>query len=227
MMRMLAVIGFGVSCLLADNEPKQRVQATNTQRVDFAPGGTLRLENSTGELMVQGWDRPDVEITTIRSAIAARELEQVRIAVERRGDELVVTTAFPRHGFLSPPFPPGTSFDLEYYIKAPRNARLIVAHYAGDVHVDEMTGDIRVTARQGEITLRLPGEGQYAIDARSKFGGVNSDFPGHETRKLWLAGHQFTNETSPAAHKIYLRIGYGDILVWKTLRLPTPAPPAH
>ena len=63
MMRTLVVIGFGVSCLLADNEPKQRIQVTNTQRSDFASDGLLRLENSTGELSVQGWDRPYVKTT--------------------------------------------------------------------------------------------------------------------------------------------------------------------
>ena len=27
--------------------------------------------------------------------------------------------------------------------------------------------------------------------------------------------------------KLYLRVGYEDIIIWKTLRLQTPAPPAH
>jgi hypothetical protein len=176
MTRTLAIIGFGVSCLLADNEPKQRVQVTNTQRMDFASGGVLRLENSIGELMVQGWDRPTVEITTIKSTKAvydsrarekaAQELDQVTIAMERRGDELVIATDFHRHGIFAPPLRGGTGFDLEYYIKVPRDARLIVAHEVGSGHVDDLTGDIKVTVRQREITLRLPNEGQYVIDAR-------------------------------------------------------------
>ncbi len=154
-------------------------------------------------------------------------MDQVSIAVERRGEELVINTGFPRHGKFSPPFGAGTRFDLEYYIKAPRNVRLIVAHDVGGVHVDDITGDIRVTARRGEITLRLPEEGQYAIDARSKVGDVISDFPGHGKLKPWLTGHQFTNETSANAHRLYLRVGYGDIIIWKTLRLQTLPPTAH
>ena len=71
MTRTLAVIGLGVSCLLADNEPRQTLQVTNTQRVDFASGGALRLANSVGELAVQGWDRPYVEITTVKSTKAS------------------------------------------------------------------------------------------------------------------------------------------------------------
>jgi hypothetical protein len=231
MMRTLALIGFGVTCLLADNEPKQRIQISKTQRADFSPGGALRIENSIGDVMVLGWDRPDVEITTVKFAKdeydarerekAAKELDQVRVAVEPRGGDLVIKTDFPRHSILSPRG--RTRFDLEYYIRAPRDARLIVAHDVGGVHVEDMTGDISVTARQGEIMLRLPGEGQYAIDARSKLGDVISDFPGRGKLKPWLLGHQFANDTAAGAHKLYLRIGYGDIIIWKTLRLSAPA----
>jgi hypothetical protein len=222
-----------VTCLLAESEPSQRIQIGNTQRADFAPGGALRIENSIGDLMVLGWDRPDVEITTVKFSKeydpkerekATKELDEVRISVEPRDRDLVIKTDFPRHSVFSPPLRGGTRFDLEYYIKAPRDARLIVAHDVGGVHVEDMTGDISVTARQGEITLRLPGDGQYTIDARSKLGDVISDFPGRGKPKPWLLGHQFASDTAQGGHKLFLRVGYGDIIIWKTLRLPPPAP---
>jgi putative adhesin len=233
----LVIAGLGMGCLLADNEPRQKIQVSNTQRVDFASGKALRLENSTGELMILGWDRPEVEITTIKSspdeydarerAKAAQELDQVKFAVDRRGDELVIATSYPRHKAFPPPLPAGARFDLEYYIKAPRDVRLTIAHDAGGVHVDEFTGDISVTARRGEITLRLPGDGPYAIDAKSKWGDVISDFPGQGKFKLLFAGHEFTGGAPTAAHKLSLKIGYGDIIIWKTMRLPAPASPAR
>src|SRR5580704_17744521 len=40
---------------------------TKTERFDFPAGGTLRLKNSIGELTVEGWDQPGIEITTIKS----------------------------------------------------------------------------------------------------------------------------------------------------------------
>src|SRR6266852_2094002 len=113
----LAIAGLGMSCLLADNQPKQKIQVSNTQRVVFASGTALRLENSTGELMIEGWDRPEVEITTIKSARdAPQELDEVKIAVERRGDELVIATSYPKHRAFPPPLPTAARFDLEYYI---------------------------------------------------------------------------------------------------------------
>src|SRR6266478_3407062 len=107
----LVILGLGTGCLLADNQPKQKIQVSNTQRVEFASGTALRLENSTGELMIEGWDRPEVEITTIKSSQdAAQELDQVRIAVERRGDELVIATSYPKHRTFPPPLPTGARF---------------------------------------------------------------------------------------------------------------------
>lgn len=225
--RVLAVVGFGTSgLLLAADEPKQKVQVSKTERMDFPSGGALRLTKSSGVLTVEAWDRPDVEITTIKSTKAendARErekathaLDAVRVAAERRGDELVITT-FPRHWTFS-------RFDLEYRIKAPGAAKIIADHDVGDVNIDGLAGDIHVTLLQGEIMLHLPQEGRYSINARSDFGNVNSDFPGPEQRRWWLIGHRIASENSPAANKLDLKVGFGDIVILKT-RVPTPPGP--
>jgi len=98
--RILAAIGLASCALLpAADEPTQKPQSS-TQRMDFPSGGTLRLTKSTGLLTVEAWDRPDVEITAIKQS------DKVRVAAERHGDELVVTTDFPRRRahseFVSP-----------------------------------------------------------------------------------------------------------------------------
>jgi hypothetical protein len=234
-MRILTLIGFGTACLLlAADEPKQKVQVSKTERMDFPSGGTLRLTNSFGVLTVEAWDRPGVEITTIRFTKAAydarerekatHELDKVRVAAERRGDELVITTDFPRHGTF-PPYPLGeTNFDLEYRIKAPSTARFIAEHGIGEVNVDGLVGDIQVTLFQGEILLHLPEEGRYKINAKSNFGNVNSDFLGQEKRRFWLIGHRIVYENSPATHTLNLRVGCGDIVILKT-RVPKPFVP--
>jgi hypothetical protein len=229
----------GMSCQLSvGDEPRQKVQVVQTERLDFPSGGLLRFENSIGELTVEGWDKPDVEITTIKSTKAlypsrdrekaAHELDKVRISIERRGEELVVTTDFPRHRGLPPPSPlrAATSFELEYYVKASTNTRLAADHDTGEVHVDDLTSDIHVTVLNGGITVHLPQEGQYSIDAKSDFGGVTSDFPGHNKRRRWLFGHQLVQEAS-AAHNLYLRVGFGDITILKIQKPPTPAPLTH
>jgi len=216
--------------LLADDQTDQKVQVTHTERMDFPSGGLLRFQNSVGELTVEGWDRPDVEITTIKSTDAvyppqdrekaAAELNKVQISVERQSTDLVVATNYPRHWGR----PRG--FDLWYQVKAPRNARLAVNHGSGEVHIDSLTSDIHVTVHDGGMTLRLPEDGQYSIDAKCSIGDMTSDFPGREKRKPWLFGHQFLRETQ-ASHSLYLRVGFGDITILKIEKPATPTPVAH
>jgi hypothetical protein len=233
MTRISAVLGFGATCLLfSADQPREKVQVSKTERMDFPPGGTLRLTNSIGVLTVEAWDRPDVEITSIRSTKgeynagerekATHQLDKVSLAVERRGDELVITTTFPRYGTFPPSYPLAgeANLDVEYRIKVPSTARLIANHDVGDVNVDGLVGDMQVTLLQGQILLHLPEEGQYDIHAKSDCGNVNSDFPGQKKR-AWFLTQRAASEDSPAAHKLNLKVVFGDILILKT-RVPRP-----
>jgi hypothetical protein len=240
--RILAAIGFGTGCLLlaADpakqtepkrDAPKQKVQVTKTQRIDFPPGGTLRFTNSVGVLTVEAWDQPDVEIETIKSSKtdldahgrekATHKLDRVRVAAERRGNEVVVTTDFPGHRPFGLPYPlsgePG--FDLEYHVKAPANTRIVADHNLGEVNIDGFDSDIQVKLAQGEILLHLPEDGRYSINAHSDFGSVNSDFSGPEKRTGWLLGHRSVDEDRAAPHKLDLKVKFGDVVILK-IRAP-------
>jgi hypothetical protein len=208
---LLAVAGG----LFADDEVK-------TEHLDFPSGGTLRVKNSTGELTVEAWDQSGIEITTIKSPKnAAASLELAQVKVERQKDEVVVTTTFPKHGALVRPFTGLTNVRLEYRIKAPRSARLIVDHNNGEVHIDGITGELHVTDHKGLITIHAPQDGQYAIDAKAKLGAIDSDFPGREQSKLKF-GHTFINEASPSSQKMYLAIGFGDITILAIHRPQNP-----
>ena len=217
----------------ADEQSKQKAQVTNTEHVDFPAGGTLHVKNSIGELDVEGWDQPGVEITTIKSSKLeldskererfTGELARVHTTVERHGSELDIISSYPEHQVLTRFFRGMTDFDLEYHIKAPRNARVTIDHDVGEVYIDDMTGDIHVTNHMGDVLVHLPEDNQYSISAKSKIGTVNSDFPGHDRHTL-LFGSRFAHDASAAVPKIYLRVGFGDIIVLKIRKPPTPAP---
>jgi hypothetical protein len=234
--RGLALIGLCLACLLLGDDARQQVQVSKTEKFDFPPGGTLRLQNSTGELTIEGWDQPDVELTTIKStkeaylpaerAKAAQDLDRVHVTAKRDGNELVITSDFPRHRAF--PYVDSlstvTNFNLDNRIRVPRSAKLIVKHEDGEVHIDDVTGNIDVKARQGLIALRLVAGMPPAIDAKSGLGSVNSDFTGDETRHPWPFGHRFVQSASAASQNLRLRIGYGDIVILKAHN--PQAPPA-
>ncbi|HEY4364580.1 MAG TPA: hypothetical protein VGN17_26690 [Bryobacteraceae bacterium] len=69
---------------------------SKTERVDFPPGGTLRLQDSSGELTMEGWDQPAVEISTFVSPEAMKQLEGVHITAKQKGAEVVVSVIWPQ-----------------------------------------------------------------------------------------------------------------------------------
>jgi hypothetical protein len=237
----LAVLGLCVVCLLPGaDELRQKVQVSKTEKLDFPANGTLRLQNSTGVLTIEGWDQPGAEVTTTKSSKegylagdrdkATNDLDRVKISTKRNGYELVITTEYPHHRafpFVTP-LQTVTNFDLEYVIKVPRNTKLIVRHEDGEVHIDDLTGNIEVTARQGLIALRLVSEMPPAIDAKSYIGTVNSDFAGKETLQPLHFGHTFV-EGAPSARGtagqiLHLKIGFGDIVILKAHEPKAPTP---
>jgi hypothetical protein len=241
LVRALVLIAIGTSCLLfAEDEAGQSIRIPKTERMDFPARGLLHLKHSIGDLKVEGWDEPVMEVTTTKAprlrydshgnerAYLRHELEEVRVTAERQGNEIIITTNFPRRRSFPPPSPfrGSAGVALGYQIKVPRDARLIIEHEEGEVHVEDLTGDVRVTTIRGEIALRLP-DCQHAIDAKSDLGSIISDFPGRERRRPWLFGHRFVaDESSSAGPKLYLRAGFGDIIIQKIQR-PTASATAH
>ena len=222
------------SLLFGQDNSSQKVRISKTENMEFPAGGTLRLQNSTGEVTIEGWDGSNVEIATTRSTKdeyapqerdrAMRELDRVQIATKLNGNELVVTTEFPHHRAFPYAWPLSrvANVDLTYSIKVPRTAKIIVKHDAGDVHVDDVAGNVQVEAVQGLIALRLAGDSPRSIDAKSKAGSVTSDFAGSGSRHPFPIGHQFVQSNSGASQNLHLRIGFGDIIILKASN-PQPA----
>jgi hypothetical protein len=226
----LSVLGFALSLFAAASQP---AQVTSTERVDFAPGGLIRLNTATGNLFVDGWDRPEIEITTTKSTRrayqpgrqdeAVRCLESIRVTTERRsGAEVALTVVVPPRGFFNKLFGLGCGVTVDHRIQVPRDSRLVIRHEAGYVLVSHVTGEIEVTSRSSDLMLMLPGPGPYSIDAKSKFGSVASDFAGVSQRTK-LFGEQFAGANPAPARRIYLRIGFGGITVKEVP--PTPEAP--
>lgn len=231
---MLIAAGIAASCLFAASDaPVEQVQATHTERMGFPSGGTLRMLKSTGDLTISGWDRSDMEITTIKSTksyhpgdrkAAEKSLDRIRLITALQGNELTITTKFPKHGLPLRLIRGVSAYELQYVIKVPRNARLIVEHDSGNVFVDDVAGDVHVKNGIGQITMHMPQDGHYAIDAKTGLGAVDSDFAGPEHGRWFFdLGHSFTSEGPAGAQKLYARIGYGDITI---LKIRQPSPPA-
>jgi len=216
-----------------DPPSKQLVEITKTVSISFPAGGLIRFLNSTGDLNIESWDKSNIEITTIKStadlyaendmAGVKAEMDKVTVKAEQHGNEVLITTFIPHRSgldrFRVPEYPtlghgPRARFNLEYHISVPRSARLVIEHRTGGVNVDDVTGDIDAHVGDGQITLHLPEDEKYNIDAKARYGTVNSDYPG-EQHRVWIGQKAFAKEPG-ATHTLKLRVGYGDIVLLKT-----------
>jgi hypothetical protein len=119
---LLVVSLAGTAPLLKAADLKQPLEVTTVERVNFAPGGTILINDSFAFLDVNGWERPEVEMMVTKRTEryyhpqpreqALRRLADVRITTERRLDsELSISTLLPRRAhswWISPPLPPTT-----------------------------------------------------------------------------------------------------------------------
>jgi hypothetical protein len=227
MRNQLAIAILLVLPLRADDRSKESLSATHTERFSMQAAGAIRLENSFGEVNLDGWDRPEVEVTVVRSIYdaktrteAQRRMDSVQVTSKQDGNDVVISTVYPpRNGFLHP-LGRRSDIAISYRINAPRATKLIVDHNHGGVNVSNISGDIHATVVSGQITLTLPGSGQYSIDARCGLGRVYSDFEGRDQRRQIL-GEEFSRPSTAPATTLYLRVRVGDIVVLKLPGLPT------
>jgi hypothetical protein len=206
--------------LTADVSIQRPEQVSHTESVSFAPGGTIRFDKSFGDLYVEGWDQPQVEMTLIKSfqdydapKNVTERLERVKFTTEHpSATELVIGTNIPSHSFFRHPFGGKGPVDVRYELRVPRDSHLVIHHGGGNILIGNVVGNIEATNREGDIELMLPDPGPYAIDAKSKMGTVISDFAG-KAHVRYFIGEQFAGVDANSPHKIFLRVGFGGITI--------------
>ena len=225
MTRCVAALAFAACLPLAAKAPKAAMPVVTGEKVDFAAGGAIEMTGSVGELNVEAWDGPGVEITVTRSTYRAdtpanrdaakRQLDAIKVTAERKSPTaLSIRTELPHRGFWARVAHRGRDFQVDYRIRVPRDTKLALRNGTGDVIVNGVAGDIDAQTRTGDIVLQLPPAGQYSFDAKCGFGGVYSDFDG-----IYHTGHlvsdRFAQTGAGPAKQVHLRVGIGGITIQK------------
>ena len=208
----------------AQSFDKRAVEIRETQQQTFQPGGTILIKDSYGEVIVEGWDQDAVEVVVVKKTLRSYEphdeaearaaLERVKVETLKSSEtNLLIKTEFPSRT-LTRLLRGKTNLLITYHIKVPRRTTLTINHDIGAVTVRDVVGDIEITNRIGEVSLRLSESEQYAIDARSKVGDIDTDFAGLQERYKLLA-ERLATAPQPAAHRLLLRVGIGAVAIKK------------
>jgi len=107
---------------------------------------------------------------------------------------------------------------VEYKVLVPRDSRLVVRHDTGYIWVSDVTGDIDVNSRTGDMIVMLPDTISYSVDARTRLGSVSSDAMG-KGQYRFVAGNHFAYASQTPSRRVSLRMGCGSITI-KRVRPP-------
>jgi hypothetical protein len=115
------------------------------KRFELPPGGHVSVVNVQGSVLVQGWDRAEVEATVaMRSAAPADQLDDVQVAVEAETGAVAFHTLYPA-GLDTP-------IRVDYRLRVPRQVRLDeLSTLQGDIVVHDVEGSIEAHNLHGDI----------------------------------------------------------------------------
>jgi hypothetical protein len=115
------------------------------KKFELPPGGHVSVENVHGSVLVEGWDRSEVEATVaMRSDIPTDQLDDVQVAVETRNGGVAFHTLYPSSI--------ETPIRVDYRLRVPRQGRLEeLSTLDGDIVVHDVHGVIDARNLHGDI----------------------------------------------------------------------------
>jgi len=193
--------------------PEKTVDVTTHDTLDFT-GGIIHIDTQYGQVNVEAWDEPRVEVTVSRTSFThdKQYLERIQVKTEKTDDGIRIATTFPGRNWFARTFHGLGDFNLDYRIKAPAGAKLDIRQHVGDVVVDGIAGDIDASVRSGDIVVEVPNPGQCIVDAKVKVGDVYADAPGKLRQSRWI-GQKFASDAGTARQHLHLRVDVGGISV--------------
>jgi DUF4097 and DUF4098 domain-containing protein YvlB len=171
---LLALAGLALSVAAAH---AATVKETLRESHPLALGGRLDVSNVNGSVIIEAWDKAEVELIAEKQAKAGSEEEAkkqlalVKVEVTKTGDGLKIATKMPKrnYGFLDWVFGRGVNVSVRYTLRVPRKAQLDVDTVNGGLKVSGTEGKARlITVNGGIEVVRVAG----SIDAETTNGGV-------------------------------------------------------
>jgi DUF4097 and DUF4098 domain-containing protein YvlB len=184
----LGILAMGTGCFM--DEVAHAARDHFERDVAFEPGGTFRLENVNGSVVIETWDQAQIRIEADKRAPSERLLEEIEIDVEQVGDLVEVKTRLPRRflGF-------GQPGKVDYRIRLPRHVRADVETVNGKLEVEGVRGRLQASTVNGSVALRdVGGE----VEAST----VNGSIEAHYAEVASDGAHRFS--TTNGGVRLYL-----------------------
>ena len=173
----LCVLGGFVSADLRADEFSQ----TSHYAVRMFSVGTLILDTRTGDIVIEGWDEPRLEVEAEKVVRAQSEAKAKplydRVAIELKGQDKAVRlrTLYPSRK-LWRPFRGESKLSVNLRIKMPAEANVKLHCVDGDVRIMGITGHEELLVNYGDVEIDVP-DVYYlrSLNAHAWLGYVQTD----------------------------------------------------
>lgn len=149
--------------------------------------GTLTVDTRMGDIRIEGWDNPRVEIEAekvvrAKSAEKASPLyDRMKIQIEGADQQIVLRTIYPSRRIWRP-FRDESRLSVNYRIYMPYDANLTLKCVDGDVRVRGIVGRQLLRVNYGDVEVDVPSIYRLrSLRAHSWLGYVQSDIHGEDS----------------------------------------------
>ncbi len=162
MKKLLLLLSAAALTLVADGRYHEDFHYSYPQTA----GGRLIVDNFNGSVEITGWDQNTVDISGAKYASTQDLLNAIKIEVSSAGNAVQVKSVRPGGVHMG-------SLGAKYTIRVPRRTTLeSVASSNGSVRVEDVEGEIHLTASNGSVHLAASEAGQ-AIHLATSNGPID------------------------------------------------------
>ncbi len=213
----LALLAGGTLLLVAPSLRGDEFSQIHHYAARLLPYETLVVDTRVGDVYIEGWDEPRVEIEAEKlvragsEAKAKRRYERVKIELTEGEKEVCLRTIFP-------PRRPwrllrgATKLSVNFRIRMPYDAYLMLKCVDGDVQIRGLVGHQRIRVNYGNVEIVIPSLWRLrSLDARAWLGYVQSDLHGEDSAGF---GRKVFFQNPWGEQDITVRVRFGGVYVY-------------
>lgn len=166
-MRFTAIALMTLTLAAAPAAAGQKETETVDRTIPFAPGGTLRLKNFSGDVRVTGTSGRDVIVHATRHARRDR-LDHIKLDIQVKGSSIDIEA-----NRRDPNWDEKNDNVVEtaFEIQVPADTKLDLYAFSGDLFVTDTISDIKAQTFSGKIDLDVTRAPSYPGIAAETFSG--------------------------------------------------------
>jgi len=159
--KILSLSVFIISSLICLSHASTQIENFK-QTIKFTLNGNLKVENKNGKISIEGWDKSEVYIEAEKRVNAesdedaAEIMKQLKIEIEKNGDEISIYTQYPfwNDGFWGGIFGKEISAGVNYKIFVPKNCNVNAKSTNGALYIFEINGETELSTTNGKINAK-------------------------------------------------------------------------